>query len=40
MRLSELKGIGPKTEELFSKVGVNSVEELKEYYPVHYDSYT
>ena len=40
MRLSELKGIGPKTEELFSKIGVNSVEELKEYYPVHYDSYT
>ncbi len=40
MQLTELKGIGPKTEELFSRVGVYSVESLKEYYPVHYDEYT
>lgn len=40
MKLSELKGIGPKTEALFMKLGVNSAEKLLEYYPVHYDEYT
>ena len=40
MRLSELKGIGPKTEELFSKLGIDSVRALTEYYPIHYDEFT
>ena len=39
MRLQELKGIGPKTEKLFQKVGVMSAEDLIRYYPVHYDEY-
>ena len=39
MRLQELKGIGPKTEKLFEKVGVTSAEDLIRYYPVHYDEY-
>ena len=39
MRLQELKGIGPKTEKLFQKVGVRSAEDLIRYYPVNYDEY-
>lgn len=37
MLLNELKGIGQKTENLFEKVGVFSVEDLLEYYPRYYD---
>ena len=37
MRLQELKGIGPKTEKLFEKVGATSAEDLIRYYPVNYD---
>ncbi len=37
MKLSELKGIGKKTEQLFAKAGVNTVEELFYYYPRYYD---
>ena len=37
MLLNELKGIGQKTENLFEKVGVSSVEGLLEYYPRYYD---
>lgn len=37
MLLNELKGIGQKTEKLFEKVGVSSVEGLLEYYPKYYD---
>lgn len=37
MLLNELKGIGQKTENLFEKVGVSSVEGLLEYYPKYYD---
>ena len=40
MRLTELKGIGEKTEKLFEKTGVFCVEDLIRYYPVHYDHYT
>lgn len=40
MKLSELKGIGPKTEALFTKLGVNNANSLLRYYPVHYDEYT
>ena len=39
MLLNELKGIGQKTENLFEKVGVSSVEDLLEYYPRYYDVY-
>ena len=37
MQLSELKGIGPKTEELFSKLRVHSVEELLMFFPRDYE---
>lgn len=33
MQLSELKGIGPKTEKRFQKLGIESAEDLIEYYP-------
>ena len=39
MNLKELKGIGEKTEKLFNKVGVDSVQRLLEYYPRGYDTY-
>ncbi len=39
MRLSELKGIGAKTEELFRKLGVESVEDLLEFYPRDFEVY-
>ncbi len=39
MQLSELKGIGPKTEKLFQKLGLHSAEELIEYYPHTYLQY-
>lgn len=37
MELRELKGIGEKTEQLFYKAGVNTVEDLLYYYPRYYD---
>ncbi len=40
MNLKELKGIGEKTEELFKKIGISKVEELKTYYPRTYDIFT
>lgn len=40
MNITELKGIGEKTEKLFQKVGVFTVEDLIRYYPVNYDEYT
>ncbi|MGI6072790.1 MAG: ATP-dependent DNA helicase RecG [Lachnospiraceae bacterium] len=33
MKLTELKGIGEKTEKAFARVGVTSAEELLEYFP-------
>ncbi len=39
MKLTDIKGIGPKTESLFQKVGVATQEALLRYYPVGYDSY-
>lgn len=39
MDLKKLKGIGEKTEKLFNKVGVDSVQRLLEYYPRGYDTY-
>ncbi len=37
--LRELKGIGEKTEKLFEKVGVGSLNQLLHYYPREYDSF-
>ncbi|MBE5922678.1 MAG: ATP-dependent DNA helicase RecG [Lachnospiraceae bacterium] len=39
MKLSELKGIGEKTEQIFAKVGVRTVEDLLTYYPRTYEIY-
>lgn len=39
MNLQDIKGVGAKTEKLFSKVGVDSVQRLLEYYPRGYDTY-
>ncbi|HBA62659.1 MAG TPA: ATP-dependent DNA helicase RecG, partial [Lachnospiraceae bacterium] len=37
--ISELKGIGPKTEQLFIKAGVRNIHDLLQYYPRGYDIY-
>lgn len=37
MLLRDLNGIGEKTEKLFQKAGVSTVEDLLEYYPRYYD---
>ena len=39
MKLRELKGIGEKTEKLFEKLGVFSVDDLVHYYPRDYEIY-
>ena len=39
MELRDIKGIGPKTEALFHKLGITTPEELIRYYPVGYDEY-
>lgn len=39
MKLTELKGIGPKTAALFEKLGLFNAEDLLSYYPLHYDFY-
>lgn len=38
-KITELKGIGEKTEKLFAKVGVETVGDLIRYYPNGYDVY-
>ncbi len=40
MKLTELKGIGEKTEELFRKAGVESVEDLLEFYPRDFETFS
>lgn len=37
--IETLKGIGEKTGRLFQKIGVDSIEDLLEYYPRAYDTY-
>ena len=37
--ITELRGIGKKTGDLFRKLGVNTVEDLLHYYPRGYDAY-
>ena len=39
MKLTEIPGVGPKTEALFMKLGIHDCESLTRYYPLHYDSY-
>ena len=39
MQLKELSGIGEKTEKLFQRAGVFSVEDLLSYYPRYYDTF-
>ena len=39
MELTELKGIGPKTEKLFQKPGIRTVEDLVYYFPHTYLSF-
>lgn len=38
-KIRELKGIGEKTEQLFHKIGVQTVGDLLRYYPRGYDVY-
>lgn len=38
--IRSLKGIGEKTEKLFAKVGVDTLQQLLHYYPREYDAYT
>lgn len=40
MKITELKGIGEKTERLFQKIDVYTVEDLIRNYPANYDHYT
>jgi len=40
MRLTELKGIGEKTEEAFSGLGIKSVEDLLEFYPRDFEVFS
>ncbi len=39
MQLKELNGIGEKTEKVFQRAGVYTVEELLSYYPRYYDTF-
>ncbi|MEE3436564.1 MAG: OB-fold nucleic acid binding domain-containing protein, partial [Lachnospiraceae bacterium] len=39
MKLTDIKGIGPKTGALFAKLHIETAEDLISYYPVHYDEY-
>ncbi len=39
MELTELRGIGPKTEKLFRKLGITKAEELLTYFPYAYLHY-
>ena len=40
MELTNLKGIGPKTEELFGKMGIKTAEELLEFFPRDYETFS
>lgn len=37
--VNTLKGIGPKSEKLFNRVGVYSIGDLMGYYPRTYEEY-
>ena len=40
MELKNIKGIGPKTFELFSKLGINTIDDLVRYYPYRYNIFS
>lgn len=37
--IMEIKGVGPKTNELFGKLGLKTVEDLLQFYPRDYDRF-
>ena len=37
LELSEVKGIGPKTEMLLNKIGITNIDDLVTHYPFRYD---
>jgi ATP-dependent DNA helicase RecG len=37
MQIEEIKGIGPKTNKILSKMGINNIDDLITYYPFRYD---
>ena len=37
IELENIEGVGPKTKELLSKLGINTIEDLLYYYPYRYD---
>lgn len=39
MKLNQINGIGEKTEKIFNRAGIMSVEDLLTYYPRYYDVY-
>ena len=39
MKLTDIKGIGPKTEALMNRLGIFTPEDLVRYYPAGYDLY-
>ncbi len=39
MQLSDLSGIGEKTEKVFKRAGIERVEDLVTYYPRYYDTF-
>ncbi|MDU1828835.1 hypothetical protein, partial [Anaerococcus sp.] len=40
MKLIDLKGIGPKKEELLNKLGIYTVSDLYNYYPTSFEDRT
>ena len=40
MEITYLKGVGPKKSELYKKLGIDTVEQLTEYYPRGYVDFT
>lgn len=37
LKLSDIKGIGPKTEQLLNKISINTVDDLVSHYPFRYE---
>lgn len=37
MNISDLKGVGPKTEKIFNNAGIMTIDDLMSYYPFRYD---
>ena len=39
MDIKDLKGVGPKTNNLLNKLNINTVNDLLEYYPFRFQIY-